>query len=213
MKADGPGLLRAVLGRPEDDALRLVYADWLDETGREEDAKLAAYIRADIASETAPKCSRFWDNMGCDCVVCEAAGWSQDLGRDGRYELHGFPGVQAIDRRGFAAEIRCPTADFLIHAAALFAAHPVVRVTLTDREPVDLGYGWGWHRGDPAAAPDYIPDELWHENGGELDDTRWVRANPEDCRRALNLRCVAYGRTLAGLPLRAPEPAGRAGVG
>ena len=31
---DGPGLLRAILEAPADDAPRLIYADWLDEHGR-----------------------------------------------------------------------------------------------------------------------------------------------------------------------------------
>lgn len=34
--SDGDALLRAILLRPDDDAARLVYADWLDENGQHE---------------------------------------------------------------------------------------------------------------------------------------------------------------------------------
>jgi uncharacterized protein (TIGR02996 family) len=38
--AEHPGLLRAIIEDPEDDALRLVYADWLEENGETERADL-----------------------------------------------------------------------------------------------------------------------------------------------------------------------------
>src|SRR4029450_6355483 len=49
MKKD-PGLLQAILADPDDDAVRLVYADWLEESGRtaEEQAR-AEFIRLQIA--------------------------------------------------------------------------------------------------------------------------------------------------------------------
>ena len=43
--SDAEALLRAILDAPEDDAPRLVYADWLDEHG--DDAR-AAFIRAQV---------------------------------------------------------------------------------------------------------------------------------------------------------------------
>jgi uncharacterized protein (TIGR02996 family) len=36
---DGEALIRSILAAPADDAPRLVYADWLDEQGRGEDAE------------------------------------------------------------------------------------------------------------------------------------------------------------------------------
>jgi uncharacterized protein (TIGR02996 family) len=44
-------ILRSVLLAPEDDAPRLVYADWLEEYGDEHDAVRAEFIRAQVAGE------------------------------------------------------------------------------------------------------------------------------------------------------------------
>ncbi len=49
---DGERLLRAVCEEPDDDALRLVYADWLSENGQEARADL---IRTQIAAERLPE--------------------------------------------------------------------------------------------------------------------------------------------------------------
>lgn len=38
-------------------------------------------------------------------------------------------------RRGFPDEVRLKLADFMTNAAAIFTAHPIARVALTDREP------------------------------------------------------------------------------
>src|SRR5262245_28522095 len=51
MTADGSALLRAVIENPDDDAPRLVYADWLDEHG---DAAWAEFIRLQIAAAREP---------------------------------------------------------------------------------------------------------------------------------------------------------------
>lgn len=102
--------------------------------------------------------------------------------------------------RGFVETIELPCAAFLAHAAAIFRAQPVTHVVLTDKEPEDLGYGWGRFNEPHEAGASSIPDELWHEADGAPDDTRWVRANPQDCIDALGLRCVIHGRHLAGLP-------------
>ena len=44
--SDGKALMKAIIESPDDDAPRLVYADWLDEEG---DSGQAAYIRAQCA--------------------------------------------------------------------------------------------------------------------------------------------------------------------
>ena len=45
MTSDGDALRRAIVARPDDDTLRLIFADWLDENGRPE---RAAFIRAQV---------------------------------------------------------------------------------------------------------------------------------------------------------------------
>jgi uncharacterized protein (TIGR02996 family) len=50
------GFLQAILREPDDDTPRLVYADWLDETGKPEDAARAELIRVQIE---LPRCQRW----------------------------------------------------------------------------------------------------------------------------------------------------------
>ena len=48
-----PGLLQAVLANPDDDATRLVYADWLEEHGQgEADRARSDFIRLQIIGDT-----------------------------------------------------------------------------------------------------------------------------------------------------------------
>jgi uncharacterized protein (TIGR02996 family) len=47
---DGDALYRAIVARPEDDTPRLVYADWLEENGHEEEAE---FIRLDCRLEAS----------------------------------------------------------------------------------------------------------------------------------------------------------------
>lgn len=51
---DADALVRASLDHPTDETPRLVLADWLDDTGRPEDAAWAGYIRARAAAARAP---------------------------------------------------------------------------------------------------------------------------------------------------------------
>ena len=59
LESDGAGLLARILDNPEDDAPRLIYSDWMEENGQEEQAE---YIRYSISSakgiDLPPKTSR-----------------------------------------------------------------------------------------------------------------------------------------------------------
>jgi hypothetical protein len=103
--------------------------------------------------------------------------------------------------------VTLPTADFLRHAAALFAAAPVRDVRLSDRRPQNYhnngeGRLFGWHRGHRAGAerdePFDLSPELW---ALVVDDDHCIRNGPwADFRSpgaafaALSDACVAYGR-------------------
>lgn len=221
-------LLRSVLENPADDTARLVYADLLQEESEHERAE---FIRAQVELSTFDDAYYLsYDNRS----MCENSAvplikrtaellhpaWSKDI-----CEML-LPPVMANDwifRRGFISEITLPTATFFEHAAAIFAAHPVERVRLTDREPfVHPAYNvvpmpppsqWGaiWpaailrgnQREDEHSSPWVLPlalRELLRRREfpyAEFNDA----FTPEDAAHAeASWACVAYGRSLAGLP-------------
>lgn len=234
-------LLRAILADPADDTARLAYSDALEEEGQDERAEFVRVqvgLERDWPSlYQQPKETRGCfptgpaDEWG-ECAALQAreldlykrlgpaplfgpAWWGLPpsllhLGSRPTPDPADKWGVYTL-RRGFVAEVSCPAAAFVEHAAALFAAHPVERVTLTDRKPgvrflLSNGFdngGWIWGRASdysptPAAWPHHLPKPLW-----EVMAARGAEGPFADQQLALDALarvCVAYGRHLAGLP-------------
>jgi uncharacterized protein (TIGR02996 family) len=206
-------LLRAVLLDPGDDGPRLVYADWLDEHGEHDRAE---FIRVEIELLTAP---REYDSFDLDIP---AGRYAQLLKRRHRLLVskaaeNEWPVPAARIRnyawdRGFVGEVACTAADFLAHAAALFAAHPIVKVTLSDLVPSRRynvsGNPWLWYldiAGD-LVGPNAVPHGIWPYLGTELEAPPGFAyySHPNTAKEYLGQACVAYGRQQAGLP---PLPA------
>src|SRR5437763_6998841 len=95
-------LLAAVLDAPDDDAPRLVYADWLDENGQPERAE---FIRVQLAQEGEPAHSPRWR---------ELEKRSRALLMGNRRKWGPAPDGLARDpefRRGFVESVCTPAAD------------------------------------------------------------------------------------------------------
>lgn len=113
-----PGLVAAILAEPEDDALRLVYADWLEEHG--EDA-WAQFIRAGVAA---------------------ADSHDMTLNTERLFGLSFLVGTLTAEmrflwywERGFVEYIQTTESFWLRYGRAICAAHPVQRLSLLDRHP------------------------------------------------------------------------------
>jgi uncharacterized protein (TIGR02996 family) len=123
--------LRDIIAHPDDDAPRLIYADWLEEHGRPGRAR---YIRTACERARLPAWEARWAELF-------------DLGEDsapedkGAPDLSGLPGLSwsaFAFRRGFAAKVRSSGANsvhaggalrtFLRHAEALYQLAPVEEV-------------------------------------------------------------------------------------
>ena len=119
--SDGDALLRAILDDPDDDAPRLVYADWLDEQG---DSPRAIFIRTQIELARLPA-----DDPARDGLVqaertlwrTHRAAWTEWVPSWARV---------AEFRRGFLEEIRCQAADFLAGVDGISRQTPLVAVRL-----------------------------------------------------------------------------------
>jgi uncharacterized protein (TIGR02996 family) len=174
-------LLRAVLADPADDTARLAMSDALEEAG---DGERASHVR--------------W------MVAHPDAGQSFVGGHD---SLGWFPATHAMGdkavftiRRGFVAEVRCTLADYEAHAAALFAAQPIERVTLTDREPraivTEERYGWYGPGFFPPGQPDDLPLPIMDIMAGRGVRYRFLRTR-DDALDALSAALCLWGRRLA----------------
>jgi uncharacterized protein (TIGR02996 family) len=123
--SSNPALLAAVCDAPDDDAPRLVYADWLDEHG---DADRAEFIRLQIERsrlpERDPRASAL-EARADDLLRAHDHAWRAELpawAREVRFE------------RGFVGRLACPLGAFLKGAAGLFRRAPVRAVRLRNAD-------------------------------------------------------------------------------
>lgn len=134
----GRALLDAILDDPDDDVRRLVYADWLEESGTHEaDRMRAEFIRTGVMPATCPRAS--WLGALCRMRNMEPV--------PGGFK--GEPLFRCIWRGGFVEEVECAAADWLDHAADVLAGHPVRRLRLrdtsiTDMEASEAADGWAY---------------------------------------------------------------------
>jgi uncharacterized protein (TIGR02996 family) len=129
-------LLAAVLAAPDDDAVRLVFADWLEEHGEEERGEFIrlqcrlAEIEREVGREQFFHGLRLQRREQELMTGTRLSQWSGDLLRDIFITCNN----DALDwqyRRGFVHSITLPAAEWLRHAKVLLEAHPVRDVTLT----------------------------------------------------------------------------------
>lgn len=159
--------IAAIKYAPDDDAPRLIYADWLDDHG---EADRAEFIRAQIEAEPlavdrVENGPSIHESRLQKLLHRERQLWSMSLGWS--YPLNG-----AFDwfRRGFVERPTLPAATWLSHADAMLAVHPIREVRLTTIPMVLPGNDCFVLRGDPervqipAIVLDalYPPDTLAH---------------------------------------------------
>jgi uncharacterized protein (TIGR02996 family) len=199
-------LLAGVLAAPADDAPRLIVADWLDEHGCGE---RAAWIRERVAN---PDQVGAWGLRG----VIGSSEWFPGPGRtifvtvpvaeavrlEVVWSVGGERYIFAYPRRGFVEAVTCTAADWLAHADAILAEHPVTAVTLTTMPARSWDFLHLWPGIAFALPPEPVPADGWDvaiDPGGPF----W--ADPEIPGPAI----VSLTQTVPGSP--AVEPGTRFG--
>ena len=114
--SDRDDLFRRLLAAPEDDAPRLVYADWLDEHGQPERAE---FVRLQCAMDRIPPKTGRWRPL-----YERAVRWS------GEWKAHwAGPALERVlnaeFRRGFVDRVRLTVDQFLKSADELLTLEPV----------------------------------------------------------------------------------------
>ena len=232
-------LLAAVLADPDDDTVRLAFADFLGENGEEERAE---FIRVQVELARLPGCGHKDDAQWCTrcsedsphiTLRCRERDlwnaipsktqtngylWTQPCGDLFGEHLQSVNDPTAIGifsesvlwscRRGFVHAITCTHDDFLRHAEAVFRAHPVTGVTLTDAEPAEQGNGnWVWREWyEDTRDADELHEDLFTAMCGDSALSPWYFHSREDAISALVRGCVSLGRKRAGVVVKMPVP-------
>jgi uncharacterized protein (TIGR02996 family) len=123
MRPDADGFLTDILARPDDDGPRLIYADYLDETG---DRPRAEFIRTQLALADLPDTDRRRPALVRTEQLLLAAHRDRWAG-----PLDGLA-TAPVFRRGFVEEVNVTARRFLAGADRLFALAPIRHVHLLD---------------------------------------------------------------------------------
>ena len=125
MPSDAEPFLQRIRAFPDDDAPRLIFADWLDEQGGRESDR-AAFIRIQVAlANIHPEDVRRPGLLVSERDLLDANK------SDWEAPVRGL-GTGPVFRRGFVEEVKVAARQFLRHADELFAAGPIRHIHLLD---------------------------------------------------------------------------------
>lgn len=116
----------------EDDSVRLIYADWLEDRGGPGDSDRAEFIRLQIAAVSlhGPDLTRS-NRRARDLLELHWDEWTAPLWRILGHKT--LPSAAPIRfQRGFIHELTLPTAEFLAHHRALLRLGPVGKLRLME---------------------------------------------------------------------------------
>jgi uncharacterized protein (TIGR02996 family) len=127
--------LQAILEAPEDDAPRLVYADWLEENG---DPERAEFIRVQIRFSSLGPDDPAWARLQAREQAlwkAHAEEWLAPLPRATREWV--------VFERGFPGRVSCPFHELPGLDEGLWKVAPVTGLRLHDPWSLDSGANWG----------------------------------------------------------------------
>ncbi len=188
MLSDHDALFAAILARPDDDLARLVFADFLEESGHPAKVARAAYIRTQIAAATE-------SDPAEQLRLTRAAAELRAHFRDEADALLGAtPYLMAFRRRGFVDELRGGMNVLHALAAELFEVAPVAALHV---ESFDA---------DPGSDAD-AADVAWMNAAPYLRSVRrlkigpgaWDRVYSEDSLSTAEIETVLHCRHLRNL--------------
>lgn len=237
---DGEALRRAVLADPGDDTVRLAYADWLDEQSNSVTCHICGSNGGWMSQYSNPSvwrpcatcdgtgfepddvghrargirwmCENPQNSWVCLCwngePTCNVCKWMGD-GVAGIPRLHNNS-THYVVHRGFVNEIRLTAEDFELHAADLFRRHPLEKVVLVGKYPLerttqgqsDREQEYGWLRALPGdATPHMLPHHIYDrlDGGHHWAGRHWrIYRTLPDALDALSRACRVVGRERAG---------------
>jgi uncharacterized protein (TIGR02996 family) len=197
--------LRSIAATPDDDAPRLIYADWLDENDRSDHGTL---IRRMVAM---PSYIVYWSRRWKRPKHIHADSRRIIRGLLGRLgplcsnEWGPWPEVeQVVMRRGFVEAVTIRSTDFLRLAIEFFPFHPIQDVVMWDIPPEYIRERRGWTRASLVRSE--FGKGRWPVAFFPECSHRWelVYESAWDAREDLRRHACAYGRRLAMVPKEPP---------
>lgn len=213
--SDYVGIIRAVCESPGDDLPRLVAADWLEENGQPNRARLIR-CQLELAATADPGLAAAleFEASALMSLMRTPDGWRYVAGREPPEPEYSW-GRTAYLWRGFVERISLPASSFLSCVReGMFGEQPVTAVRLTDKEPLSTSLGFIWGRPGDTACGAVLPPAASANLPVEIagDDEHWrahlagVFLTREKAMEALSDACIRYGRRAANLPpLTGPE--------
>lgn len=145
---EGYQLLQNIIEEPEDDGLRLIFADWCDDNGEPERAE---FIRAQIENYRlcrldAPAYSPERHDLlqTIDRLTPRTADWILDT-----VDRKTFIAT-VVWTRGFIDEVRCLPSVWCSYGPSVVRLHPIERVLIPHMKPCRIKSGWIWTASDLA---------------------------------------------------------------
>lgn len=123
MQTEAEAFLQRIRAYPDDDAQRLIFADWLDEEG---DPR-GRFIRVQLALAELP-----YDNPARMPLLAEERSLLSAHRDEWETPLRRLTASGCEFRRGFIDELKVESKQFLRHAHEIFAASPVRHIHLLD---------------------------------------------------------------------------------
>lgn len=185
MTAEEWGLLADVIENRDDDAPRLIYADWLEDHGR---GDRADFIRRQIRGEMAGEVG----NIPWPDSLSSLLGTTPDIWGD--------RGWKAGWSRGFIDWVCCPLAEWWAHGPDVAGRHPLVNAMMSDRKPVQWTqhvtnvHEYRWHFDDNAeqiASPYFIPEAFSADPLGRIGGRF---GSPDAAHAALGRVAILWAR-------------------
>lgn len=162
---DGEAILAAILDAPDDDAVRLVYADWLEENG---EADRAEFIRVQVRLATMPAAALTTDDLLAETYPGEALARAAAREAPGR-RLYRLRERELLAALGWRAALGAGRPDGLVPEGARYADHVTLSRGFVSAVRLPLA---AWV-GGPCATCEGRPQQGRFHGAGATNPFRW----------------------------------------
>ncbi len=215
---DDREFLNQICADPFDDDIRLIYCDWLQEHGREDQAEFIRlqislhgqeYYEIPVRDREVELFRKLY--VKAELLLSPYGHLSREIITGDSFDRCRF---RIYYQRGFPYCISCMHQEFIhqTHAEVLFQNWPITKVVLHDRKPYDEDSLFSWSSRNPEAGPyeyqgdrDEIDFDIFKLMRGKLFDLSLPQWNWKEYKtldkanEELSAACMRYARTKAGL--------------